>query len=192
MAKRILVLDGHPDPAPARLVHALADVYADAARGGGHEVRCVRLAALEFPVLRAVEDWKNGPVPESLRDAQAALGWADHVVLLFPLWTGTLPALTKAFLEQVARPNFAFHYTAAGPKPALTGKTARVVVTMGMPAFAYRWFYGAHGVRGLERNVLNFVGIKPVRTTYIGMVDTPYFKAPRWFEKMRELGRRGE
>ena len=27
---------------------------------------------------------------------------------------------------------------------ALRGKTARVVVTMGMPAAAYRWYFGAH------------------------------------------------
>ena len=52
-----------------------------------------------------------------------------------------------------------------------TGHSARLVVTMGMPALIYRWYFRAHGVRGLERTVLRFAGMKPVRETLFGMVD---------------------
>lgn len=48
---------------------------------------------------------------------------------------------------------------------------ARGVVTMGMPGWIYRWFFGAHSLKSLERNILSFVGIKPVRETIFGMVD---------------------
>ena len=59
----------------------------------------------------------------------------------------------------------------AMPKKLLAGRSAHVAVTMAMPAFAYRWFYGAHGIRGMERNILKFVGLSPVRKSYLGSVE---------------------
>jgi putative NADPH-quinone reductase len=35
MAKRIVIIQGHPDPAGGHLCHALADAYAAGARGQG-------------------------------------------------------------------------------------------------------------------------------------------------------------
>ncbi len=40
---------------------------------------------------------------------------------------------------------------------------------MGMPALVYRWYFRAHSVRSLERNILGFVGIAPVNETLIGL-----------------------
>ncbi len=193
MSRRIVVLHGHPDPAPSRLGAALGAAYAEAARAAGHDVREIRVAALDFPFLRTSEEWNHGPLPAGLRAAQEDIGWAEHLVIIFPLWTGTLPAYLKGFFEQVMRPGFAFRYVPGrGPVPDLGGRSARVVVTMGMPALAFRWLYGARGVRCFERNLLNFVGIRPVRKTYIGMVDSPRFPAARWLERMRRWGRAGE
>jgi putative NADPH-quinone reductase len=193
MAKRIAIIQGHPSVEQTHLGHALADAYARGAVAAGHEVRRIEVAQLEFPLLRSAEDWKNGPLPEGLREAQAAIGWAEHLVILFPLWTGTMPALFKGFLEQIARPGFAFHERADGRglAPALTGKSARVVVTMGMPALFFRWFYHAHGVLGLKRSILGMCGIRPVRMTYIGMVDAKSFNAGKWLATAGELGRKG-
>jgi putative NADPH-quinone reductase len=114
-------------------------------------------------------------------------------VVFFPLWLGDMPALLKAFLEQVARPGFAFHDDGNGGfgKKGLSGRSARVVVTMGMPALVYRYFFRAHSVRSLERNVLGFVGIAPVHETLIGMVDRMRAKErERWLDTLRALGRK--
>ena len=139
-------------------------------------------------------DFESGHVPPSLEDAVDALRWAEHIVLIFPLWLGTMPGLVKLFLEQGFRPGVAFSYQERGlPKKLLAGRTARIVVTMGMPAFAYRWFYFAHGVRGLKRSVLQFVGIKPVGETLIGSVGSASEdKRAGWLAAMREHGRRAE
>jgi len=51
-------------------------------------------------------------------------------------------------------------------------KTARIVMTMGMPVSIYRWQYGGLVQKLLTRNVLNFIGIKPVSHTLYGMVAT--------------------
>ena len=74
----------------------------------------------------------------------------------------------------------------------LTGRSARVVVTMGMPAFVYRWFYRAHCLKNLERNVLKFCGIAPVRSSLIGMVEgSDGRRRTRWLVRMRKLGKAG-
>jgi putative NADPH-quinone reductase len=119
------------------------------------------------------------------------ISWADHLVILFPLWLGTMPALMKAFLEQVLRPGFATSRIVPGKlwTKRLTGKSARIVVTMGMPAPVYRWYYGAHGVKVLERNMLNFCGIKPVRWNLIGAVGGTQTRREKWLRKMEALGR---
>lgn len=194
MKKRILIIQGHPSRDQNHLGHALAAAYREAAIGAGHEVRRADIAQLEFPLLREAEDWGKGATPEQLRPAQADIGWAEHIVVIFPLWTGAAPAITKAFFEQVARPGSAFTMrpNGGGPAPAWTGKSARVVVTMGIPAFLYRWIQGAPGVRAFSRDLLGMVGIKPTRTTYIGSVGSKNFDGQRWLECMRALGREGK
>lgn len=193
--KRILLIHGHPDATAQHLCHALAGAYAEGAREAGHEVRSVDVAGLEFPLLRSQQDWEHGTLPASLKDAQDAIGWAQHMVLFFPLWMGDMPALLKAFLEQVARPGFAFEYDenrASFAKKGLLGRSARVVVTMGMPALVYRWYFRAHSVKSLERNILGFVGIAPVHETLVGMVgNLKPADGQKWLATMRQLGREG-
>ncbi|WP_332739445.1 NAD(P)H-dependent oxidoreductase [Hydrogenophaga sp.] len=188
---RILLIEGHPDASVERLNHALAEAYADGARAGGHEVRRIALGALDFPVLKTAEAWHHGTLPPALQSAQDGIAWAQHVVIFFPLWLGDMPALLKAFLEQVARPGFAVG--PEGPKPfghkPLSGRSARVVVTMGMPALAYRWYFRAHSVKSLERNILGFVGFAPIHETLIGSVESlGPAGVDRWLGKLRKLG----
>ncbi|MEP3279085.1 MAG: NAD(P)H-dependent oxidoreductase [Stappiaceae bacterium] len=190
---KILLIQGHPDRARGHLCHALADAYLDGARFGGHDVELFECAQHEFPVLRSEADWKEGSdsVPASLQGIQQALIDTDHVVLIYPLWLGTMPALVKALLEQLLRPGVALDYVAGYPKPMLKGKSARIVITMGMPALAYRWYFFAHSLKNLERNILGMVGFKPIRSTLLGMVvNASESKRQKWFTKMRSLGER--
>jgi putative NADPH-quinone reductase len=191
--KRILLLQGHPDGGSAHLFHALAAAYAAGAQDAGHEVRTLDVASLEFPLLRSQHAWEKEPLPDGLRQAQQDIAWAEHLVLFFPLWLGDMPALLKGFLEQVARPGFAFAADEGGnpfTRKGLTGRSARVVVTMGMPALVYRWYFRAHSVKSLERNILGFVGIAPVHETLIGGVGELAADAARkWLARLRRLGR---
>jgi putative NADPH-quinone reductase len=189
--RRILLIQGHPDPQGGHLCHALAQAYAEGAEAAGHALKRIEVAQLDFPVLRSAAEWEKGALPGSLIAAQQAIEWAQHLVVFFPLWMGDMPALLKAFLEQIARPGFAFHDDGNGGfgKKGLSGRSARVVVTMGMPALVYRYYFRAHSVKSLERNVLGFVGIAPVRETLIGMVDQFDAKtSAKWLDKMGTLG----
>lgn len=195
MSKRILLIQGHPDSGSRHLCHALEESYVRGAIAAGHEVRRVDTGKLEFPLLRSEREWEQGELPPGLSEAQAAIKWAEHIVFLFPLWMGDMPALLKGFLEQVARPGFAFLREGKNPllHKALKGRTARVVVTMGMPAVVYRWFFFAHGLKLLQRNILGFAGIHPVKDTIIGMVGNLDAQgAKKWLDRLEQMGRRGE
>jgi len=192
--KRILILQGHPDSTAPHFCHALAEAYAAGAVAAGHELRQVDVAWLDFPLLRSKQDWEHGMLPASLLEAQQAIGWCEHVVIFFPLWLGEMPALLKGFLEQVARPGFAFNSEGGNPlaHKALSGRSARVVVTMGMPALVYRYFYRAHSLKSLERNILGFVGIAPIKETLIGMIEgMDEAQRQKWLDKLRALGGEG-
>jgi putative NADPH-quinone reductase len=171
--KHILVIDAHPDPAPDHFVHALAVQYAAAAGGAGHLVQVVRLSELKFPWLRNAQEFAAQP-PGMVGSQQQHFSWAHHVVIIYPLWLGSMPALLKAYLEQVMRPGFAFAYGRKNglPRKLMMGKSARIVVTMGMPSLFYKLYYRSHSVRSLARNILGFVGFKPVRVSLIGNVES--------------------
>jgi putative NADPH-quinone reductase len=191
-AQRILVIQGHPDPAGGHLCHLLADAYAAGAEEAGRDLRSVDVARLDFPLLRSAAEWKQGALPPGLQAAQDDIGWAQHLVLIFPLWLGDMPALLKGFLEQVARPGFAFKPGVDNPFAAkvLTGRSARIVATMGMPALVYRAYFRAHSIKSLERNILGFVGIAPVNETLIGGVDQLGAEGvAKWQNRLRALGR---
>ena len=190
MAKHIVIIQGHPDGASRHFCHALADEYAKGAQDASHEARRLDVAQLDFPLLRTKEDFEKGEPPAAIKEAQEAIKEADHLVIVYPLWLGSMPALLKAFLEQVLRPGFAFEYQSRGmPNKLLKGTSARIVVTMGMPASVYRWVYFAHSLRSLKRNILAFCGIAPIRSTLIGNVEGMSDRQRmEWLDEVRGLG----
>ena len=196
--KHIAVIQGHPDPQGRHYCHALADAYATGAREAGHAVEMIDIAHLEFPFLRSRDDAEHGSVPDAIREAQAVLTRSDHIVVIYPVWNGAMPALVKGFLEQTFRPGFMFPDSRPGQtlgfvsalrqKKALKGKTARVVVTMQMPAFVYRWYFHPHP----EKNTLRLSGVGPIRESLIGLVEAPSGRnRERWLSRMRVFGRDG-
>jgi putative NADPH-quinone reductase len=187
---RIAIIQGHPDRSARHFGHALAAAYAEAAKEAGHETRVVEVAALDFPLLASAAEWQNDASAPDIVAAQRAIAWADHLVIFFPLWLGDMPARLKGFFEQLLRPGFAIGEAKPGRMPAklLKGRSARIVVTMGMPALFYRLYYRSHSVKNMKRNMLEFCGVSPVRTSLVGMVEGKAAARERCLEEMRRLG----
>jgi putative NADPH-quinone reductase len=187
----IAIVQGHPDPAGGHFGHALAAAYAGGADEAGHDVRTIEVARMEFALLENVSQWQDEQAPASIQQAQEHLRWAEHLLIVFPLWLGDMPAVLKAFFEQAMRPGFAIGKAGAGrmPKKLLKGRSARIVVTMGMPALFYSVVYRAHSVKNLKRNILQFVGIDPVKVSLIGMVEGKAKSREQWLAKIRALGK---
>jgi putative NADPH-quinone reductase len=107
MAQRITIIQGHTDPAGNRFCHALADAYAAGAEAAQREVRRIEVSNPDFPLLRTHAEWETGTPPASIASAQEAIGWAEHLVVVYPLWQGMMPALLKGFFEQVFQTSIA-------------------------------------------------------------------------------------
>lgn len=192
MAHRILIIDGHPDPDRARLCHALADAYADGARSMGKEVRLISVADVDFELLRTAAQFASPPDHAAVLRARADLMWCDHLVLVFPLWLGDAPALLRGFLEHVARASFVAAGDGTGLQQKLKGRSARLIITMGMPSLIYRMVFHAHGLKAIMQGVLNMGGIRPIKATLFGAIEaTPRQQQKRRIDAVEELGRAG-
>lgn len=186
---KIAVIVGHPRA--GAYCEALGDAYADGARAAGHDAEVIKLSGLTFDPILHVGFGEQELEPD-LVAAQQAIGAADHTVWIWPLWLGYPPALMKGFLERVLTPGFAVEKLDGPPfyRPLLKGKSARVIVTMQMPALMFRFLVFARAARTFSNQVLKFVGMRPVRRTYFGMVEHVGDERRRqWIEEVREMGR---
>jgi NAD(P)H dehydrogenase (quinone) len=189
MAK-IMVVVGHPQQ--NTLCEALGKAYVEGARGAGHEASLFLLSEMTFdPILR--DGYRKVQTLEpDLQQAYTALAACEHLVIVFPLWCGDMPALLKGFVERMLQPDLIARQSTESEMDwhIFSNKTARIVMTMAMPVSIYRWYYRGHALKLLTRNILHFIGIKPVRHTLYGMVGTSKpEQRDRWIEQVRALGK---
>lgn len=152
---------------------ALGRAYLRGAESGGHQATLFVLGEMQFDAVLREGYRREQPLEPDLIAARDAFAAADHLVFVFPLWCGDMPAIMKGFLERILQPDLlAFQKSGGGADwKVYAGKSARIIVTMGMPGWFYRWYYGAHALKLMKRNILGFVGIKPVRSTIFGMIE---------------------
>jgi putative NADPH-quinone reductase len=185
---KICIIQGHPHFGGNHLCHALADSYHQGAIAAGHQVEIIDIAGLTFDILRDPEAMTKPP-SDAIITAETTVRDAEHLMIIYPLWLGTMPALVKAFFEQMACGEFMMGKSEKGwPIGKLKGRSARLVVTMGMPAIAYEVMFGAHGVRGFESGILGTAGIGPIRETLFGGVNMSAKQRTKWIAKMAALG----
>lgn len=188
MGKRVAVIVGHP--AADSWCGALADSYAAAARAGGHEVRMVHLAQLDFdPSLHEGYRQIQALEPDLLA-AQATVAWAEHLVIAYPIWWGSVPALLKGFLDRILLPGFAFKYRPgkAFPEQLLRGRSAQLLVSMDTPPWYFRWVYRMPGIVQLKKTTLEFCGIAPVKVAAFGpLISSSPAQRASWLVKAARL-----
>ena len=189
--KHILIIDGNPDPSPDRLSSALAHAYQEGAEGPDCTVRRINVGEIDFPILRSAAGFAVNPQDTAIVEARAAFMLAGHIVFIYPLWLGGPPALLKAFMEQVARNQFLLGENKRGfPLKKMKWRSARILVTMGMPPLIYRTIFGAHGVKSFNSGILRLAGFSPVRTSYFGGSDIVSPNTGRIIEQVRDMGRK--
>jgi putative NADPH-quinone reductase len=186
---RIVIVVGHPRA--NTFCEALGESYAQGARSSGHKAELFVTSKMAFdPILHEGFE-RVQPLEPDLMAAHDAMRAADHLVFIFPLWLGTLPAIFKGFLERVLQLDLVGPAKQGKFVKLLKGKSARVIISMGMPSFVYRWWFGAHALRMLQRNILRFMGVHPIHSIVYGNVEGVGPKGRReWLKNVEELGRR--
>jgi len=185
---RIVITVGHPRA--GSYCEALAESYQRGAVAAGHEVKLFRVGAMTFDLILHEELVRLQPLEPDLQVAHDAILAADHLVVVFPLWIGMVPTILKGFLERVLQPDVLKH-PQGGFVKFLRGKSARIFVTMGMPAWLYWTWYGAYAVKTLKRCVMGPLGVRPIHATVFGGMGTAEEeRRAKWLKRVEGMGRR--
>ena len=184
----MVVILGHPQA--ESLCAGMAHAYADGARQAGAEVRFLDVGRLAFdPRLQGYG--ADQPLEPDLAAAQADIAWASHLVWVYPIWWGAMPALLKGFIDRVFLPGYAFKYRTGSSlwDKLLAGRSADLLVTMDSPPWYFRFVTRMPGHHQMKKAILEFCGIRPVRVHSFGPVrSASRERLAQWVEAARQLG----
>jgi len=191
--KKVFIILGHPDT--NTLCGALADEYERGARESGCEIRRSNLGDMSFdPILHKGYKVIQELEPDLLT-IQENIKWADHLLIVYPNWWFTMPALLKGMFDRMFLPHFSFKIDKETHKVRglLGGRTARVVIVSGTYSpIQIRLKFGDY-TNEVRLGVLGFSGIKPVRITSFGPSDEKGdSEIAAWKRKVYRLGKRGK
>ena len=144
MQKKIFILLGHPDK--QGMCGRLANVYEAGAREGGHEVRRMNIGEMQFDLVLHKGYRERQELEPDLVKFQENVQWADHFVVIYPVWWVGMPAPLKGLFDRAWLPGSAFRYikTHAGERTLFwhrlfRGKTARIIMTSGTAPWLVRF-----------------------------------------------------
>lgn len=193
-SKKIFILLGHPDK--LGMCGKLADAYEAGARSSGHEVQRLNIGEMRFdPILhqgyRAIQE-----LEPDLKKFQECLSWADHLVIVYPVWWVGMPAILKGLFDRAWLPGSAFRYIKMkdGERTIFwhrlyRGKTARTILTSGTPPWLVRLLPGNVNAQ-LKWGILWFAGFS-VRSLWLGPAENiPDPVCTQWCDRVQALGRR--
>lgn len=191
MSKRILVLLGHPDK--DTYSGQMADHYESAARAAGHDVRRTNLGELQFdPILRKGYKEIQALEPDLLR-LQEDIRWAEHLVIVYPNWWCTMPALLKGMFDRMWLPGFAFNFDKETKKliQRLVDKTARVIIVAGTHSPFQTWWKFGDYTNEIQYGILEFAGIEASVSAYGPCDKVDGVCRDKWLDQIEALGRKG-
>jgi putative NADPH-quinone reductase len=187
--KNILIINGHPDK--ESFCFALAESYQKGVLLAGVNCTLVHLTDLHFnPILTYGYREKSALEPDLLM-MQQQINLADHLVLVYPNWWSTYPALLKGFIDRVFLPGFAFKYhdNSLLWDKLLVGKSARLIVTMDTPNWYYFFINKSPGHNSMKKGILQFSGILPVKiSSFAPIKSSTEAKRKKWLQEVEKLG----
>jgi putative NADPH-quinone reductase len=187
--KKILIINAHP--LKDSFCAALAQSYIAGAQKSGATCKLVNLIDLNFDLIMRFGYKKRMDVEPDLIQIQQDIKEADHLVLVYPNWWATYPAQLKGLFDRAFVPGFAFQYRENSPMwdKLLTGKSARMIVTMDTPDWFYSLIYKNTGHNAVKVGVLEFSGFKPVKVSAFSPVkSSTEAKRKKWLAEVEKLG----
>jgi NAD(P)H dehydrogenase (quinone) len=214
----VLIVYAHPEP--KSLNAALRDFTIGRLRRVGHHVELSDLYALRWKAALDAADFPAHPPGEPLRIAAASrhayttgtqtadvvaeqqkLLRADAVILQFPLWWFSMPAILKGWVERVYAYGFGYGVGEHSPRKwgdrygegTLKGKRAMLIVTAG----GWESHYSERGINGniddllfpIHHGVLHYPGFDVLPPFVLYQSDFQFDEA-RYQQALRELGER--
>jgi NAD(P)H dehydrogenase (quinone) len=192
--KKIYILLGHPNKDTA--CGTFADSYEKGAREAGHEVHRTNLGDLHFdPILHKGYKEIQALEPDLIQ-IQEDIKWADHVVIIYPIWWSSMPALLKGMIDRMWLPGFAYNFNKGMMggmfwNKRLKGKSMRVFQTYDSSPFIEVFLFGS-STNVLKRAVADFSGMRTHVTKVGNLKGIKEAKFNRLKSKFYELGLGGK
>ncbi len=170
---------------------ALSDSYVRGAKESGAEIRVINIT--DLPLENYIRCCGKDPICDPILKAQEDITWAEHIVIIHPVWWSSFPGIMKTFIDLVFTPGFGYKYSPRNPIPKklLKGRTAHIILTLNAPIWLYRFVFWSPSVVQLKTRVLAFSGIGPTRVTYIGpVIDSTEEQRKAFLERLYVLGKK--
>jgi len=188
MSKKIVLLLGNPDA--ETFTGAIADHYQAAAEDAGHEVVRFNIGEMNFdPILHKGYKEIQHLEPDLL-NLQEKIRWADHLVIVYPNWWCTMPAILKGLFDRMWIPGFAFNFDKQTKKCIrhLKGKTGRTIVVAGTHSpFKTWWLFGDY-TNEIQHAILGFAGINANVCTFGPSEKVSEQKKAQWLKQVEKMG----
>ena len=178
---KTLIIYYHPHE--GSFCSAIRDAVISGLEVGKHEYKLVDLGVDEFdPVMRAKdlkafamaghigEEGLEGVDPIVLKYMKK-LRWAEHVVMIFPIWWMSMPAMMKGFVDKVIFPGVVYKMEGGNLVSMLSGlKQVTIITTMNTPADVYKNMFNNSIEGSLIKGTFNKIGIHDIRWISLNMV----------------------
>lgn len=171
---KVLVLYAHPWEKSFN--HAILQKVKEVLAANNHEMDVLDLNQEKFDPILCREDlalYSQGKSSDpKVTVYQEKLLWAEHLVLIFPVWWTGEPAVLKGFFDKVLLKGFAFDKKGKIPKGLLGHiRGASVFNTMSSPGFYYALFLKNAVKQSVVKGTLKFCGIKKVKWYPLFRID---------------------
>ena len=196
---KTLIVFNHPYD--GSYCNAILESVQEGLKQGGHKCKLIHLDKDGFdPVMRGkdlmafVQAGKVGE--EALRMVDPAvmqykkkLEWAEHLVMIFPIWWMSMPAMMKGFVDKVIFPSVAYNMDGGRLKSRLLAlRQVTVITTMNTPADVYREMFNNSVEGSLIKGTFNQIGIHDVRWISLNKVkQSGDEKRREWLDDLRDI-----
>jgi NAD(P)H dehydrogenase (quinone) len=188
--KKIVIICGNPDA--DSFTGTALDHYQAGAEDMGHEVRRYNLGNMQFdPILH--KGYKEiQQLEPDLMMLQDAIKECDHLVIAYPNWWCTMPALLKGMFDRIWLPGFAFNFNKETKKieQHLKGKTARVLVFSGTYSPFRTWWQFGDYTNEIQYGILEFAGINTKVSSFGPTEKVDDAVRDKWMNEIEALGKR--
>jgi NAD(P)H dehydrogenase (quinone) len=191
---RTLLVIAHPRT--ASFTHALADSFAAGLRLSGCECERADLHAEGFDPRFTAADFGQfdatgqSPIPDDIKREQERLLRCEALVLAFPIYWWSFPAILKGWIDRVLTEGFAYRFTPEHVEGLLRTRKVLMLGSAGSTVATYRR-YGYHAAmqRQIDAGIFGYCGIADVELHIFPQVDSmPDWRGPH-LRTAHELGR---
>lgn len=164
--------------------HAIANRIRDLLTSKGENFHLIDLYNDQFDPALGEQDlkrFKDGvAIDPQVVKYQNILKETDELVMVFPIWWYSMPAILKGFIEKAMLKNFSYTETPTGLKGKLTHiKRTTIITTSESPTWYLKFIKGNFIEKVFKKGILRDIGIKNVQ-----WINFPNIKKSS--QKMRE------